>query len=103
MFRIRMGRISLIEVFTVIAILAIILSFFRGAFVNSDVALRALQTQGYSNVQITDHQWFAIGFRGCSEKDAAKFVAIATNPVGQRVELFVCTGWLFKGATVRTR
>lgn len=95
---------TLLDVLIAVVVAAILfLGLFRGAFADSRVAMRALETQGYSNVQITNHQWFLVGFRGCDEKDAAKFSATAMNPVGRQVELFVCTGWIFKGATVRTR
>lgn len=75
---------------------------FRGSLVDKDVAIRALEKQGYSNIEIINHQYFAVGWKGCDSKDAAKFTARVTNPAGKRVEVFVCTGWLFKGATIRT-
>jgi hypothetical protein len=74
----------------------------RGAFVDESKAISALSTQGYSDIHITKKNWFAPGLFGCSEKDAVKFDAIATNPVGRRVEVSVCTGFLFKGSTIRT-
>ena len=87
----------------VIVLLLVIGSCSRGAFVNQDVAVKALDTQGYSNVKITDRAWFAVGMRGCDEKDAARFTATATNPIGKKVQVYVCTGWIFKGATIRTK
>ena len=75
----------------------------RGALVNEDVAVRALDTQGYSDIKITDSAWFAVGLRGCDEKDAARFTATAKNPAGKQVKVYVCTGWIFKGATIRTK
>ncbi len=77
-------------------------SNFTGALVNEKVAIRALDSQGYSNIKITDHSWFAVSLRGCDKGDAARFTAKATNPTGKETEVYVCTGWLFKGATVRT-
>lgn len=74
-----------------------------GAFVGEDVAARALDVQGYSDVKITDHSWFLVGFRGCDESDAARFTAVAKNPAGKYVKVYVCSGWILKGATVRTR
>lgn len=74
-----------------------------GAFVDESVAVRAMETQGYSNVKITGkHIWFT-SWQGCGKEDDVKFDVVATNPIGKRVELFVCAGWLFKGATVRSR
>ncbi len=74
----------------------------RGAFVNKDIAVRALEKQGYSNIEIINHQYFLVGWKGCDDKDAAKFTARAINPTGNKVEVFVCTGWFLKGATIRT-
>lgn len=89
--------------YAVLILLTLTVSCGRGAFVDKSVAERALETQGYSNVKIIDHSWFAVGLRGCDEKDAARFTATATNPAGREVQLYVCTGWLFKGATIRTK
>lgn len=92
------------DVFSVgLVIAALFLVFFRGAFVDKAEAVKALETQGYSNVQITSEAWLLVGVRGCAEQDAAKFSARATNPAGRQVELFVCVGWPFKGATVRSK
>ncbi len=71
--------------------------------VDESTAVRALEIQGFSDVRITGRHWFLVGMRGCSDSDVVKFDATATNPRGDRVELFVCAGWPFKGATIRTR
>ena len=76
---------------------------FRGFLVDKPIAKRCLELQGYHNVQITDRAGAFVGFRGCDATDAARFTAEATNPAGQEVEVYVCTGWLFKGATIRTK
>ncbi len=87
----------------VIIVCAVIaFSIFRGLWADKSTALRALEKQGYSDVRIIDHSWFMVSVRGCSNSDAAKFTALAKNPVGKEVECFVCTGWPFKGATIRT-
>ena len=75
----------------------------RGCFARPQTAERALKIQGYRDVAITDHAWFAVGLRGCDMNDAARFTATALNPRGEKVELFVCTGWPLKGATIRTK
>lgn len=75
----------------------------RGIFVSEDSAINSLETQGYSDVKITDSAWFMVGIRGCNQRDAARFTATATNPVGQEVEIYVCAGWPFKGGTIRTK
>ncbi|MEK7650302.1 MAG: hypothetical protein AAB364_00270 [Patescibacteria group bacterium] len=75
----------------------------RGCTVSDQVAIKALETSGFSDIKIVDHSWFAIGVRGGSDSDAARFTAEATNPVGKRVTVEVFTGWLFKGATIRSQ
>lgn len=90
-------------IYVIFIVIAVFLALFRGIFADRSAAIRALETQGYSEIQIIDHQWFLVGLRGCDGKDAAKFPARAKNPVGKEVECFVCTGWPFKGATIRTK
>jgi len=86
----------------VVALIIGVATLGRGIFVGENVAVEALEKSGYSDVQITSSGWFFVGMRGCSEKDAAKFVATATNVNGDRVEdIIICSGWPFKGATVR--
>lgn len=62
-----------------------------GQFVENDRAVKALETQGYSDVKITDKSVYFVSWKGCSSSDSAKFDAIATNPVGKKVGLYVCT------------
>ncbi len=81
-------------------ILAFVIS--RGLWVDKSIAVRALEKQGYSDIRIIDYDWFMVGLRGCSGSDAAKFTAVAKNPAGKEVECFVCAGWPFKRATIRT-
>ena len=85
----------------ILFIAVLVFAFSRGAFVGESIAIRTLETQGYSNIKIVDHIWFLIGVRGCDGGDAARFTAKATNPVGKPVEVFVCTGLFFKGGTIR--
>lgn len=89
-------------VLSLIAIVIVILSLFTGIFVDKAIAVRALEKQGYSDIRITNKDWFMVGLRGCSGHDAAKFTASVVNPAGKEVEVFVCTGFIFKGATIRT-
>lgn len=65
--------------------------------------MRALETQGYSDISITGRDWLFYGFTGCDKNDAVRFTAEATNPAGKKVEIYVCAGWPMKGATIRTR
>ena len=92
-----------IEAYVVVA-MAVIFFFVivRGSFVNEETAIRALETQGFSEIKVTDHAWFAIGFRGGDKNDAARFTATAKNPAGKQVTVYVFAGWPFKGATVRS-
>ena len=95
---------SVIWVFRLIIFpLLFIFLLFRGAFVSQDVAVRAVEALGFSDIQVTDHSWFAVGMRGCDGKDAARFTVQAKNTTGKKVGVYVCSGLVFKGATVRTR
>lgn len=60
-----------------------------------DRAEEVLVSQGYTDIDIQGHAWFA-----CSEDDTFKTRFEATSPNGTRVKGAVCDGW-FKGATVR--
>lgn len=80
---------------------ALIFGVFGGLLVKEDGAIQLLEAQGFSDVNITSHQWLFVGLRGCEDSDAAKFTFEATGPNGQIVDnLFVCKG-LFKGYTLR--
>ena len=97
-------EVSIVTLIVVLlATVVFVLPNCRGVFASPDVAVKALENQGYSNVKITEHAWFLIGLRGGSEKDAARFTATATNPAGKEVVVEVYAGWPFKGATIRTR
>jgi len=101
MYRRRESNFNVIIILAMIAV--IVLAFFRGAFVSEDAAIKTLEAQGFSNITIVDHAWFAVGFRGCDEKDAARFTARVTNPAGKEATVYVCTGFLFKGGTIRVK
>lgn len=66
-----------------------------GCYSSKD-ANRALDSAGYSNVEIHGRDWFA-----CGEGDfyATKFTAV--NPVGKPTQGAVCSGFIFKNATIR--
>lgn len=93
------------RVFTAVAVIMAVLilsTLFGGIFVKDQVATKCLEVQGYSNIQVLDKAWFFIPMRGGDRGDSARFHLKATNPTGQEVELYVFSGWLFKGATIRT-
>lgn len=73
----------------------------RGVLVGKDVAVRTLEAQGFTEIQVTDNSWFAVGWRGCDQNDAARLTAVAKNPAGKKVTVYVCAGF-FKGGTIRT-
>lgn len=88
-------------------IIAPIVFFFlfqsRGVFVDDARPLAALKAHGFTNVTIIREDDFFVGFRGCSHGDAAKYTVRATNAAGETTDdIFVCSGWLFRGSTVRT-
>ena len=93
---------AIIQVFFMIIALGIGLGAgCRGCFADESQAVRALETQGYSDVKITDHHWIWVTLQGCGA-DAAKFDAMAINPAGKKVSVYVCVGWPFKGSTIRS-
>jgi len=95
---------TLIELLTTAAIiLTIAMGLFRGTLADKHLAVHALEDQGFENIEITDKAWFFVGLRGCDGHDAARFTAQATNVRGKTVETYVCTGWPFKGATIRSK
>lgn len=95
-----MKTISILMYAFVVVIL--ILSMCRGSFVSESAAITAVENQGFSNVEVVDHDWLLVGYRGCDAHDTAKFTLTATNPIGQKVEIYACSGFPFKGFTIRS-
>lgn len=85
------------------AILISLLSFGAGLFADSELALRTAAGVGVQGAIIVDEHRFFPGLQGCSEEDAAAFDIVGVNASGDPVELTVCVGWPFKGATPRFR
>lgn len=88
-------------IYGIVVVVICTFAFCRGIFVNEKVAQHTLEIQGFEVLDIIDHDWFLVALRGCGEDDAAKFTAKVVNPRGDTVEICVCTGWIFKGATIR--
>ncbi len=86
-----------------IVIALIALTFFGGLLVDEGVAIKTLETQGFSNIQIVDRDWLFILFRGGAPSDNVRFEAVATNPIGEIVTVYVYAGWPFKAGTIRAR
>ena len=63
---------------------------------NSEDAHRALNNAGYTNIKAGDYDWFA-----CGQDDFYHTKFTATNTVGKQVSGVVCSGLLFKSATIR--
>lgn len=63
---------------------------------NSNDAVKALEAQGFTDIQTTGWSAFA-----CSDDDFYATGFVATNPQGKRVKGTVCSGVLFKNATIR--
>lgn len=57
---------------------------------------RALEAQGFTEIEFTGYKFFA-----CGDDDTFHTGFRATNPNGQRVEGTVCCGWIAKDCTVR--
>ncbi len=75
----------------------------RGVLVDDEAPVKAvLATHGFTDYSIQDRSWFVVGLRGCQADEAAQFNVTANNPVGTRVSFLVCTGWPFKGGSIRT-
>ncbi|MGC1550745.1 MAG: hypothetical protein WA777_19660 [Rhodanobacter sp.] len=66
-----------------------------GCYSTND-AKKAMEAQGFTNIEVTGHAWFA-----CSEDDTFATSFTATNPQGKKVSGAVCSGMFFKNATVR--
>lgn len=62
---------------------------------SSDGATRALDSAGYSQIQITGFRFF-----GCGEDDNFRTGFAAVGPTGKSVTGVVCGGFL-KGSTIR--
>jgi hypothetical protein len=71
------------------------LSALSGCTSPSD-AMRALDAEGMTEITITGYDYFA-----CAEDDFYRTGFIATSREGKRISGTVCSGFLFKNATVR--
>jgi len=76
-------------------VLAVICAILSGCYSTND-ATKALQAEGFTNIEVTGHAWFA-----CSKEDSFATSFNATNAQGKRVSGAVCSGLLFKNSTIR--
>lgn len=80
---------------------AIGLSVLTGSLTKQSTAERALTNQGYTHLKLENKDILFVEVKGCGKEDTAKFTFKATNPIGRTVNVEVCEGWPFKGATIR--
>lgn len=94
--------IGIIVFIIVIALLCLVAC--RGCIspVTSEDAIEVAKNQGYSNAKVVSRDYLFVGYRGCSDEDSLRFVIKAKNPLGKSVQIYVCTGFWLKGATVRS-
>jgi len=59
-------------------------------------AKRALEAEGYTDVRFTGYDWFA-----CAKDDTFHTGFVAKNRDGRQVKGVVCSGLMFKNATIR--
>lgn len=81
---------------TLIAIV-LALAIVTSSCTNDNGARKALEAQGFSNIQLTG--WAAAM---CGEDDTCTGF-VATGPTGRRVEGAVGCGYWFKGCTIRIK
>jgi hypothetical protein len=87
-----------------VAMAVIVLVFgMRGSCADESEAVTAAENFGFTEVKVLDKSIWFVGFRGCDAKDAAVFEVRGKNPAGKVVQISVCVGWPFKGATVRSQ
>lgn len=79
-----------------------VLFLFRGLLTNEQTAIDALESRGYTEIEVHDKDVFFVGFRGGDQMDAAIFNCSAKNRHGKEARFDVTMGWPFKGSTVRT-
>jgi hypothetical protein len=73
-----------------------------GFTIGDSVAYNTMENAGFTDVKIVARHELTPSWNGCSESDSIAFEVRATNPTnGKRVNAVVCSGWLFKAATIR--
>ena len=80
----------------VFLVVACLFALSLSACSNSEDAYRALSNAGYTNITTKGYDWFA-----CGQDDFYHTKFTATNPSGKQVNGVVCSGLLFKSATIR--
>jgi hypothetical protein len=91
----------MISVAVVIIALALTWAFLAGSLASQSNAENALRTQGFDHIHLVSRNNIAVELFGCGKEDVAKFNFTAQNVRGRTVNVSVCEGWPFKGATIR--
>ena len=74
---------------------------FGGYFVDEERVVKTMEANaGIEDIQIIEKWRFFSTVGGCGYADAAGFEVTATRD-GQKIKALLCTGWWFKGATIR--
>lgn len=86
-------------------LMIIAVMFLPACWTDDSEALRALESNGFTNAHITNRSGVMIGYEGCGRDDGAVYEAMATNAIGKQVTVVVCCGGAmsFKGCVVRTK
>jgi len=87
-------------IFVIILLFVVGFCCCRGCMADPQDAISHVETMGFTDVQVLDHSYLLVAFRGCGS-DAAMFKIKAVNPAKKVVPLTVCVGWPFKGTTIR--
>lgn len=82
-------------------IVAIVAAMGMGACVDDAVAMRALSDQGFTDARIRSRSDFFSWANGCDGTDSVAWQVDAKRE-GRPVRLTVCSGAIWKGATVRS-
>ena len=64
--------------------------------VNNNDVIKALDAQGYTNIEIIDAQYLAVS-QNDNASSAITYTVKATNPAGEDVEVYAYCGSSFKG------
>jgi uncharacterized protein YcfL len=75
--------------------IALVTLLLAGCYSSND-ARKALEAQGFTDIEVTGHAWFA-----CSKSDTYATSFNAKNPQGKRVSGAACSGLFFKNTTIR--
>ena len=87
----------------VFALLFLVASLFRGLMVDPKESLRVADTFGFRNVAIVSTQWFLPLFAGCDAGDALAVNLAVTDQQGRTAAVLACSGWPWKGWTMRVK